>query len=376
MFQANSAAAALDAADGVMDGRFFGRGIVQAQQPVQSFSTFGTTPVIRSAGVTSFGGVGSSAAALDAADGVIDGKFYGRPIVQQATPAFTSFGGVATTPMIGSSIGTFGTPSVGSSALALDAADGRIDGQFFGRPIVQASTPAFTTPAFTSGVVSTTPSFTTGVSSAALSLDAADGVIDGKCFGRPIVQAQPQIISQPSFISAAPQVIQQPMVMQSQVIQQPQFLTTAPAMVGSSALALDAADGKIDGKFFGRQIVQQQPQFVAGAAPMGSSALALDAADGKIDGKFFGRQIVQAQPQIVGAAPTSSAMALDAADGRIDGKFFGRPIVQAGGPQVVRSTTPAGNAAAALDAADGVIDGRFFGRPIVQQGRPAAVARR
>jgi hypothetical protein len=124
---------------------------------------------------------------------------------------------------------------------------------------------------------------------------------------------------------------------------------------GSSALALDAADGVIDGKFFGAGITQTQTQttypaaysgyaaqrsFVTGPAyGAASSALALDAADGVIDGKFFGAGIVNhaAYPAAYPAARSfvtgttygapSSALALDAADGVIDGKFFGSNIV-------------------------------------------------
>eukprot|EP01005_Ploeotia_sp_CARIB1_P000400 NODE_148_length_1339_cov_2101.957096_g144_i0.p1 GENE.NODE_148_length_1339_cov_2101.957096_g144_i0~~NODE_148_length_1339_cov_2101.957096_g144_i0.p1 ORF type:complete len:345 (+),score=134.08 NODE_148_length_1339_cov_2101.957096_g144_i0:61-1095(+) len=337
-------AGALDAADGVIDGKFFGRNIVQAGAPamVQTTPMVSATPQIVGGGFTSFGGgVGSNAMALDAADGVIDGKFFGRNIVQAGgysggltggyTSGLTSFGSPQ---VIGGGLTTFGA-GVGSNALSLDAADGRIDGKFFGRPIVQAGSPVVsTTPVVSASpqIISTTPAFTSGVSSAALSLDAADGVIDGRCFGRPIVQAsQPAFIQQPQIIQAQPQIIQA----------QPQIIQAQP------------------------QIIQAQPQFVAGAAPVGSSALALDAADGRIDGRFFGRPIVQQQQ--VGVAAGNPALSLDAADGRIDGKFFGRPIVQAGGAQVARG--PVGGAAAALDAQDGVMDGRFFGRPIVQAGR-------
>lgn len=48
-------------------------------------------------------------------------------------------------------------------------------------------------------------------------------------------------------------------------------------------------------------------------------AFKLDAADGVIDGKYFGQPIVSSR---------AAALALDAADGVIDGKVFGRPIVR------------------------------------------------
>jgi hypothetical protein len=82
----------------------------------------------------------SAALALDAADGVIDGRHFGRPIVQQ--PAFGGFSAPIQTfgapiQTFGAPIQTFGAP-VTSAAFAADAADGVIDGKYFGRPIVQA----------------------------------------------------------------------------------------------------------------------------------------------------------------------------------------------------------------------------------------------
>jgi len=111
-----------------------------------------------------------------------------------------------------------------------------------------------------------------------------------------------------------------------------------------------------------------------------NSAYALDAADGVIDGRYFGRQIVPTAAGVstgyygYGAAPgvasVNPALALDAADGVIDGRFYGQPIFQTAqtGPmfqtQTYGNVGPAGTvaaAAAALDASDGVVDGRFFG---------------
>jgi hypothetical protein len=128
----------------------------------------------------------------------------------------------------------------------------------------------------------------------------------------------------------------------------------------------------------------QQVGAVQQTTTYGSSALALDAADGVIDGKFYGSQIVgqpgfvQQRSFVTGPAygATSSALALDAADGVIDGKFFGSQIVgQPGFVQQQRSfvtgpTYGAASSALALDAADGVIDGKFFGANIVGQQRP------
>eukprot|EP00995_Heteronema_vittatum_P003452 NODE_1520_length_950_cov_1008.118757_g1057_i0.p1 GENE.NODE_1520_length_950_cov_1008.118757_g1057_i0~~NODE_1520_length_950_cov_1008.118757_g1057_i0.p1 ORF type:complete len:238 (+),score=104.00 NODE_1520_length_950_cov_1008.118757_g1057_i0:28-714(+) len=96
------------------------------------------------------------------------------------------------------------TPSRSSSALALDAADGVIDGKFHGARIVDRT-------AGYSGYASSYPSsyaadypsysgYGSGYyggsrvlrgASAAERLDAADGVIDGKCFGSRIVERSP-----------------------------------------------------------------------------------------------------------------------------------------------------------------------------------------
>jgi len=107
----------------------------------------------------------------------------------------------------------------------------------------------------------------------------------------------------------------------------------------------------------------------------GSTAYALDAADGVIDGAYHGRPIVET-PTIVHRPATSpypyhrsTALALDAADGVIDGAYYGRPIIETA-PQVSRvSYQPShyrGSTAYALDAADGVIDGAYHGRPIIE----------
>jgi len=65
--------------------------------------------------------------------------------------------------------------------------------------------------------------------------------------------------------------------------------------------------------------------------PTGNSALALDAADGVIDGRFFGRPIVGGAHSFAAPVATNAAAArLDAADGVMDGRFFGRPVVPTG----------------------------------------------
>ena len=140
-----------------------------------------------------------------------------------------------------------------NTAFALDAADGVIDGKYFGVPVAP-------------NLHSATP-----ISASALALDAADGVIDGKFFGGQIMNqapmSNPRVV--PSVFSPGVQVM--PTV---GAFGTPAFVTPTP-MVGAfgtpafatpssgyiqggdyrSSLAMDAADGKIDGKFFGQQIL-------------------------------------------------------------------------------------------------------------------------
>uniref|UniRef100_A0A7S1IX18 Uncharacterized protein n=1 Tax=Eutreptiella gymnastica TaxID=73025 RepID=A0A7S1IX18_9EUGL len=123
----------------------------------------------------------------------------------------------------------------------------------------------------------------------------------------------------------------------------------------SAALALDAADGVIDGQYFGAPIVEHRPShmvdprqasvvhsgYARGVESRSAAAYALDAADGVIDGKFYGSQIVEGPPrprEVVYASgrgyPSSrsaAAVALDAADGVIDGRYYGSPIVDGPG---------------------------------------------
>ena len=61
----------------------------------------------------------------------------------------------------------FCPPMFPSAALQVDAMDGRIDGTYFGAPIMGAGLPPFASPA--------------------MQLDAMDGRIDGTYFGAPIM---------------------------------------------------------------------------------------------------------------------------------------------------------------------------------------------
>jgi len=58
-----------------------------------------------------------------------------------------------------------------------------------------------------------------------------------------------------------------------------------------------------------------------------TAAERLDAADGVMDGKFYGSRIVEGGPTRV-VRPMSAAERLDAADGVMDGKFYGSRIVE------------------------------------------------
>jgi hypothetical protein len=131
----------------------------------------------------------ASALALDAADGVIDGRYFGAQVVNGGVGTvgvghvgFGGFGGFAAQSAVVARGGA-------GAALALDAADGVIDGKYFGHQVVQGR-PGFGAPAFGAPAFGAAPfgAAQFGGSNAAR-LDAADGVIDGKYFGRPIVQA-------------------------------------------------------------------------------------------------------------------------------------------------------------------------------------------
>ena len=105
--------------------------------------------------------------------------------------------------------------------------------------------------------------------SSALALDAADGVIDGKFYGSPVcgddVHARSQYcallhrtalrilllqvgVSAPTYAAPAPVTYAAPAYVA------PTYAAPVVAGTQSSALALDAADGVIDGKYFGSQV--------------------------------------------------------------------------------------------------------------------------
>eukprot|EP00992_Anisonema_acinus_P015800 TRINITY_DN9896_c0_g2_i2.p1 TRINITY_DN9896_c0_g2~~TRINITY_DN9896_c0_g2_i2.p1 ORF type:complete len:462 (-),score=116.00 TRINITY_DN9896_c0_g2_i2:58-1389(-) len=166
-------------------------------------STYGARPPVLPTYGSTYGSAAASARALDAADGVIDGKHFGAPIAvggvsTYGTPALPTttlptYGSTAL-PAYGSSYGT------AANARALDAADGVIDGKYFGAPITTAAAPSTLAGATTSyrspmatsyygtGALARPPAIATTPGNA-LALDAADGVIDGKHFGSQITAA-------------------------------------------------------------------------------------------------------------------------------------------------------------------------------------------
>eukprot|EP00993_Chasmostoma_nieuportense_P001909 NODE_2749_length_1103_cov_96.844262_g2624_i0.p1 GENE.NODE_2749_length_1103_cov_96.844262_g2624_i0~~NODE_2749_length_1103_cov_96.844262_g2624_i0.p1 ORF type:complete len:347 (+),score=44.94 NODE_2749_length_1103_cov_96.844262_g2624_i0:42-1043(+) len=329
----------------------------------------------------------SPAAALDAADGRMDGRFFGSPIVGGGygvgvpaafAPAYSlcpvaPYSGIAAPAAYGAyapaTYGAYAPATYGayapaaSSALALDAADGRIDGRFFGSRIVGggygagvAPYGAYTTPAY-GAYGAYAPA------SSALALDAADGRIDGRYFGSRIVgggygagvasAAYSPYAPRPAYAAAAP-------VYTGAVA--PYTGAVAPYTgTASSALALDAADGRIDGRYFGSRIVGGG--YGAGVAPAysayspyaaiayptpayGTYAPAPAYSYGGYAAPAYGGYTAYggyaASPYAYGAAATPAAQ-LDAADGVMDGRHFGSRIVGGGyGAGVAPAFSPYG----------------------------------
>jgi len=218
------------------------------------------------------------------------------------------------------------------------------------------------------GASYTSPTHETGYASPEMSLAAADGVIDGRYFGRRILGGEygPSTGVYPGNSYSS--------VSRSHL---------------SPEMALDAADGVIDGRYFGRRILGGEygsstgfhgPRYTSGSywgAGPGDMwahgypdyhAAMLDAADGVMDGKYFGRRILGGEYEGYGGYRSgyqhfgrpirggymTRAEQLDAADGVMDGKYFGRKIVGDG----------YGTYEEQLDAADGVMDGKYFGQRI------------
>eukprot|EP00999_Lentomonas_sp_LEN2_P000448 NODE_1449_length_857_cov_142.379452_g1332_i1.p1 GENE.NODE_1449_length_857_cov_142.379452_g1332_i1~~NODE_1449_length_857_cov_142.379452_g1332_i1.p1 ORF type:complete len:269 (-),score=123.99 NODE_1449_length_857_cov_142.379452_g1332_i1:50-772(-) len=234
-------AAALDAADGVMDGKCFGRPIVQGgaapafggaypatfagAAPVAGYGGFAGAYPATFAGAgypgafagagypATFAGAGfgasNAALALDAADGVIDGKSFGRPIVQAGAASMVPYTGVAA-PVAGygAGLGYGAYPAAGyglgyGAVSAASYAPFAGAGGYYGGASVVRAAPVAGYGGFAGAYPATFagagypatfagagyPTATYGGANTAAALDAADGVIDGKHFGRPIVRA-------------------------------------------------------------------------------------------------------------------------------------------------------------------------------------------
>lgn len=305
----------------------------------------------------------STARALDAADGVIDGKFYGRPIVETS-----GLGGIEAR-RYGGYTGTYGSaytsplrryeyaspvvsraPYVSSTAAALDAADGVIDGKYFGRPIIETSGypvyrgapypasasvtryagrypaysgaysgaystfqpsasvlrryPTYTSPASVTRYAGY-PAYTTGAvtryggrypTSASVSRVGPRRYYDDSNVsygGRYLDGYKPASVTRYGYSDD--------LAYPRRYVDDALYAgSSRPAYRSSTALALDAADGVIDGRFYGRPIVEAPARRYAGYgsyggySSYGGSTLAerLDAADGVMDGKYFGRRII------------------------------------------------------------------------------------
>jgi len=139
-FPTNTNANRLDAADGVMDGRYFGTPIAGATMSGHPAARGYGAPAYGAYGAPAYGAYGAPAYGAYGAPAYGYGG-YGAALggprivsVTRSTVPLTGYGGLVggyTSPL---AYGGYGAP-MASSALALDAADGVIDGRCFGAPI-------------------------------------------------------------------------------------------------------------------------------------------------------------------------------------------------------------------------------------------------
>lgn len=314
----------IDAADGILDGHYYGTRINGATfsgtrhtSPVVYSGVRHTGPVVYS-GARHTGPVvyRVSANALDAADGVIDGRYYGTQI---SGGTLRRYGGYSSSPIRRVTVD------------ALDAADGVMDGRYYGTRIYG------TTASGHGGYVSPTRRRAT-----ADALDAADGVMDGQYYGTRVSGAtlsagrslSPRTQrAHPSdlYYFSRPASLIDSRAAESLHHSHHRASPRAPSpRTKRAAAALDAADGVMDGTYFGtpianastsrpgspRRVIHSRPHVTTNAL---NAADALDAADGVMDGKFRGRKII-------GSTQNKFEDALDAADGVMDGQFFGKRL--------------------------------------------------
>eukprot|EP00667_Euglena_gracilis_P012589 EG_transcript_12931 len=215
-------ARALDAADGVIDGKSFGTEVaVRRSGPV-------APPVLAASQ--------AQARALDAADGVIDGRAFGQQVgVRRAGPAGPQ--------------GPHVFADSQAHARALDAADGVIDGRAFGQQVA------------VSRHGGASQKILAHSQAEARALDAADGVLDGRAFGSqvgvaprwfptasttygspPITQPQPHVgqVAASDAVHLGPFVVGQPAAL-TPTAWAVQFPTATPVIPAVSPAPVVAA---------------------------------------------------------------------------------------------------------------------------------------
>jgi hypothetical protein len=203
--------------------------------------------------------------------------------------------------------------------LALDAADGVIDGTYFGQPIAGSGYPMSPYP--TTGIypaTGPTSGFMAGANfgNAALNLDAADGVIDGKYFGQPIagapITSAPMMGAPVAALGTPYAPPTYPAAFSAPALPPYGFPATKPGFFGKLRAGMAAK------RALRTQMMPRMPM-MTGNTPYGVNYPFAPAVCPSAGAYSF--------PGI--AAPTSSALALDAADGIIDGTYFGQPIAGA-----------------------------------------------
>eukprot|EP01004_Peranema_trichophorum_P008565 NODE_7319_length_790_cov_77.182909_g6710_i0.p1 GENE.NODE_7319_length_790_cov_77.182909_g6710_i0~~NODE_7319_length_790_cov_77.182909_g6710_i0.p1 ORF type:complete len:214 (+),score=63.62 NODE_7319_length_790_cov_77.182909_g6710_i0:60-701(+) len=205
------AAANLDAADGVVDGRFYGRQVFATtggRAAVSSAGAYGVpSPVAYSAPVASYGAYGAPAFSAPVAAPVSYGASYGVPAAPVAYGS--SFGAysapIAAPVSFGASYGVPAAPVSYAAPVSSYAAPLSYGAPAFSAPVaayggVRSFAPAapvsFGASPFTSysGAYSAPLAGSTTVAASqghALALDAADGRVDGRHYGSNVVSARP-----------------------------------------------------------------------------------------------------------------------------------------------------------------------------------------
>lgn len=329
-------------------------------------------------------------------------------------------------------------PAGVSPAYALDAADGVIDGRYYGSPIVQCGppqyAPQYAQPAFAAPVAYAAPApvtYTAPTQKAAYALDAADGVIDGRYYGNQVAVNRPPhghghphgrhppissayapvayattapAYAAPTYVTPATGYYQPTRPSTSRAHTPMAYATSAPVTYSAPTYVTPAMHTRPALTYAAQSYAAPNYAYGTVAAPSQPAAYALDAADGVIDGRYFGSQVAVTRPTYtapmtyaapvsyaapapmaysaptyaIGAPTQAAAYSLDAADGRIDGRYFGSQVAVTSpsscspcnptpyGAMYTQPTATAPSQAAAfrLDASDGVIDGRYFGSPV------------